>query len=165
MCALHRAFAPATPMSSYNSTSPLTILRHTFRSYQQHYNGSFFCRSSLAALGAVVQLGHFNSPCPNPSLNTRSMVVCTESGIHRITARFCECTDGEDGLVPPWQQCMRAGWFPATTGRPTTVCTFRCLDAFHELNLEGKVNVNDYYQSLERITDNSGGLSGLVSHE
>ena len=71
--------------------------------------------------------------------------------------------DGDEGLVPQWVQCMRLGWFPATTTRPSTVFAFEVLDEFHELNLQAKTNANDFYKSQERLTDNSGALEGLVS--
>ncbi|KAI0702117.1 hypothetical protein C8Q76DRAFT_632973, partial [Earliella scabrosa] len=82
----------------------------------QYFNGAFFECSSLRELGVVIQLGHGGLPCANSAKNTRRLVVVTCTGIHEVEARFCECLC-EDGteFVPQWVQCMRFGWFPATT--------------------------------------------------
>src|ERR1700678_4112099 len=48
---------------------------------------------------------------------------------------------------------LRAGWFPATFNRPQTTFTFRCLDFYHELTLQSKVNAYDFFRSLLRLTD------------
>ena len=64
--------------------------------------------------------------------------------------------DGDEGLVPQWVQCMRLGWFPATTNIPSTAFTFDFLDFFQELTFQGKTNLYDFWKALERFTDNSG---------
>ena len=46
--------------------------------------------------------------------------------------------------------------------RPATVFTFRLLKTFQELNFQGKTNLYDYWKSIERITDNSGGADVFV---
>ncbi|OBZ73392.1 hypothetical protein A0H81_06621 [Grifola frondosa] len=51
---------------------------------------------------------------------------------------------------------MRAGWFPATTNRPATAFTFTLLSFLHELNLQSKANIYDFFRTLQRITDNTG---------
>lgn len=51
---------------------------------------------------------------------------------------------------------MRKKWFPATLIRPQTVFTFDLLDTFHELTLQGKGNLFDFYHTLLRKTDNAG---------
>ncbi len=58
---------------------------------------------------------------------------------------------------------MRMGWFPASMDRPETVFTFRLLKTFQELNFQAKTNLHDYWKTLERITDNSGGADVPVS--
>jgi hypothetical protein len=49
---------------------------------------------------------------------------------------------------------MRARWFPATFNRPKTAFTFDCLDTFHELTLQGKTPVYDFYHMILHKTDN-----------
>ncbi|KAI0743720.1 hypothetical protein C8Q80DRAFT_1122131 [Daedaleopsis nitida] len=124
------------------------------------YNGVYFKRTSLRDIGLIVQLGHGGSTCPNRT-PPHCLVVYTPEGIHQVSVRFCECRMPSEGYVAFWKQCLCFGWFPATTRRPSTVFTFCVLDAFQELNLAGKTNLNDYCKSLERLTDNSGTSKSL----
>lgn len=122
-----------------------------------------FERTSLEALGMVVQLGHNGGPCPCPSSKSRRLVVCDVSGIHEVQVSFCECTDATGDVVYEWVQIFRYGWFPATNNRPATAFTFDLLDLFQELNLQAKTNLYDFCKTLERITDNSGAFVLPVS--
>ena len=51
-------------------------------------------------------------------------------------------------------QIIRAGWFPATFDRPQTAFTFESLDTFHELTLQGKTSLYDFYYTVLHKTDN-----------
>jgi hypothetical protein len=51
---------------------------------------------------------------------------------------------------------LRRSWFPATNLEPQTCATFRLLETFHIMTLQGKVTTYDYYSGLEKLTDNSG---------
>jgi CxC2 like cysteine cluster associated with KDZ transposases len=73
------------------------------------------------------------------------------SGIHSIAIDFCDCRT--NGIIPRHIQILRAGWFPATFDRPQTAFTFKCLDFYHELTLQGKVNAYDFCRTLRRLTD------------
>ncbi|TFK79956.1 hypothetical protein K466DRAFT_504721 [Polyporus arcularius HHB13444] len=129
------------------------------------WNGKHWEKSSLRKLGYVFQLGHDGGPCPCPGDTTRRLVVGDVSGIHEVQIRFCECLDESEEFTYTWVQVFRQGWFPATTNRPATAFTFRMLNAFQELNFQGKTSLYDYWKSLERITDNSGsGPSLVLSH-
>ena len=58
---------------------------------------------------------------------------------------------------------MRARWFPGTTERPQTAFTFNVLDFYLELNWAGKVNLRDFYQALENLTNKTGIDAQFVS--
>ena len=73
------------------------------------------------------------------------------SGIHKVAIDYCNCRT--NGIVPHHIQLLRAGWFPATFVRPQTAFTFHCLDFYHELTLQSKVNAYDFCRSLLRLTD------------
>ena len=47
--------------------------------------------------------------------------------------------------------------------RPQTVFTFECLETFHELTLQGKTNLYDYYHTLLRLSDNANLSAPIVS--
>ncbi|KAI0746139.1 hypothetical protein C8Q76DRAFT_604722, partial [Earliella scabrosa] len=68
-----------------------------------------------------------------------------------------QCLDADQQHTAEWRQLIALGWFPATMDRPATVFTFRLLKTFQELNFQGKTNLYDYWKTIERITDNSGG--------
>jgi CxC2 like cysteine cluster associated with KDZ transposases len=83
------------------------------------------------------------------------------TGIHHINIDYCGCQ-----IVPLSKtvQILRQGWFPATFIRPQTAFTFDCLSFFHELTLQGKVNLYDFYHTLLRVTDNANLSKTVVSY-
>lgn len=74
------------------------------------------------------------------------------NGIHYIAVDFCDC----DEKVSRRQQLLRENWYPATVHWPQTCATGRLLKQFHILTLTGKIPAYDYYNTLERLTDNTG---------
>ena len=118
----------------------------------QCWNGNFFVATSLKDLGLRVQLGHGGQPCVSPSEGPKKFSVLDTSGIHYVAIDFCDCRT--NGLVPRRVQLLRAGWFPATFNRPQTVFTFRMLDAYHELTLQAKTALYDYYHTILHYSDN-----------
>jgi hypothetical protein len=62
-----------------------------------------------------------------------------------------------------WNQLLRERWFPATLACPQTVFTFDCLETFHELTLQGKTSLYDYYHTLLRRSDNANLGNPIVS--
>jgi len=69
---------------------------------------------------------------------------------------FCLC-QGTEVVGDVWQQLLRLKLFPATIIDPHTACTFRVLELYHVLTLQGKVSLYDFYAGLEKRSDNSGG--------
>jgi hypothetical protein len=119
----------------------------------QMWNGTFFTKTSLQILGLRVQLGHGGAPCPCPSPAPPDFCIFDISGIHLVNVDFCGCRI--DGLaLHPRIQLLRAGWFPATFNRPKTAFTFDTLETFHELTLQGKTTIYDFYHTIQRKTDN-----------
>jgi hypothetical protein len=98
-----------------------------------------------------IQLGHEGAKCVSPSTGPSAFTVIDVSGIHGVAIDFCDCRTS--GIIPPHIQLLRAGWFPATFNRPQTAITFHCLDFYHELTLQGKVNAYDFCRTILRITD------------
>ena len=87
------------------------------------------------------------APLPGPN----SFTVVNVSGIHNVAIDFCDCRT--NGIIPHHIQILRAGWFPSTFVCPQTAFTFHCLDFYHELTLQSKVNAYDFCRSLLRLTD------------
>ncbi|KAJ3551391.1 hypothetical protein NM688_g4727 [Phlebia brevispora] len=105
----------------------------------EHWNGRYFESTTLQALGHVVQLGHRPGvKCTNPDPAPSDFVVFHTNGIHPLTVYYCGC----DKL--------------AHAGEPTTCATFRVLELFHMLTLQGKLTGYDFYLSLEYLRDNTG---------
>ena len=82
------------------------------------------------------------------------------SGPHFVTIDYCHCRDEP---LSTWNQLLREKWFPATLTRPQTAFTFDCLETFHELTLQGKTNLYDYYHTLLRRSDNANLSNSIVS--
>ncbi|KAJ7036483.1 hypothetical protein C8F04DRAFT_1210089 [Mycena alexandri] len=103
----------------------------------EHWNGDFFERVSLKSLGLRIQFGHTGfETCDNPQPGHTDFTVIHSNGIHA--------------------QTLRRSWFPATDLEPQTCATFRLVELFHILTLQGKVTTYDFYSGLEKLTDNTG---------
>ncbi|KAJ3727940.1 hypothetical protein C8R42DRAFT_572663, partial [Lentinula raphanica] len=129
---------------------------HEFRPLDviEKWNGHFFERVSLKSIGVFVQLGHkARSVCPNPKV-VENFTVIHVNGIHTVCLHYCGCPNqllaGEW-----WQQLLRRRWFPATHIDPQTAATYRVMNMFHILTLQGKVTTYDFYAGLEKMTDNA----------
>ncbi|KAK7030582.1 CxC2 domain-containing protein [Favolaschia claudopus] len=120
----------------------------------ERWDGRYFTRASLKSLGLSIQFGH--EDCSRPRSAHENFVVVDLSGIHEVAVLFCGCErESEMGLQRV--QLVRRRWFPATTDNPRTAFTFRVLDFFHTQTLQGKTTMFDFYTSLEKITDATGG--------
>ncbi|KAJ7715348.1 hypothetical protein B0H16DRAFT_1339955, partial [Mycena metata] len=123
----------------------------------EQWDGTKFGASSLKSLGLRVQLGHpVRTRCPAAVQLHPDFVVLHTNGIHEVAVDACDC---EDRLLagPPWEQLLRAGWFPGTDDHPRTCATFACMDLFVLSTQQSKTTIYDFYKTLEKLTDNSGG--------
>ncbi|KAN0113385.1 hypothetical protein V8E52_007786, partial [Russula decolorans] len=118
----------------------------------EHWNGRFFDTITLQSIGLCVQLGHGSAPCPNPSPGPPDFCVFDCSGVHYVSIDFCDCWS--NGTIHNHIQLLRARWFPATFNRLKTVFTFDCLDTFHEITLQGKTPLYNFYHTILHRTDN-----------
>ncbi|KAG2108890.1 uncharacterized protein F5147DRAFT_745615 [Suillus discolor] len=103
-------------------------------------------------IGLRVQLGHSDMTCACPVGGHTEFLVLHVNGIHRVNVDFCGC----DWRVSHRQQLMRCDWFPSTVHQPQTACTCRLLEHFLLLTWSSKISAFEYYQTLERLTDNTG---------
>ncbi|KAG2029310.1 hypothetical protein BDR03DRAFT_881153 [Suillus americanus] len=119
----------------------------------EYWNSQHFEDTNLRDLGLQVQLGHPpGERCCNPSLVHNDFVVLDINGVHNITLHFCECQTAQSRTM----QLLRMHWFPATTLDPKTTATFRLLHHFHVLSFESKASTFEYWQTLARLTNNTG---------
>jgi hypothetical protein len=140
--------------------SPMTCDQCFIRSHQnmpfhwvQKWNGSFFERCDISALGHTIALGHHGEPCHNVPNTTRppEFLIAHTNGIHKTKVVFCACVGSGRRL----QQLLDAQLFPATTEQPTTAFTFNLLREFHIHSLESKASAYGYMGGLRRLTDNT----------
>lgn len=115
----------------------------------------------LCTLGLRIQLGHDGDRCSSPSPAASNFLVFDLTGVHQVNADFCGCQPTYE--LKKRVQLLRKRWFPATTNRPQTVFTFECLETFHELTLQGKTTLYDFYHVLLRKTDNANVQPSIVS--
>ncbi|KAJ7875574.1 hypothetical protein B0H14DRAFT_2568720 [Mycena olivaceomarginata] len=120
------------------------------------WDGCRFVRITLKQMGLVVQLGHAcHDPCKSPIKGHKKFMVIHTNGLHDVAVNFCGC--GDENLRPSRrQQVLRRSWYPATHKEPQTCTTFRALEMFHIMTLQGKVTTYDFYSGLEKLTDNTG---------
>ncbi|KAF9467072.1 hypothetical protein BDZ94DRAFT_1329986 [Collybia nuda] len=121
----------------------------------RRWNGEYFERSTLKALGVRMQLGHppgVSCANPQPCFND-DFIIIDEWGIHSVGLDYCQCgIQNQTRFV----QLLRHRLYPATTTNPKTAATFRCLETFELLSYESKVSSFEYYHVLVRLTDNTG---------
>lgn len=79
-------------------------------------------------------------------------MVLDVNGIHEVGVDFCDCEKSK----PEFIQLLRFGWFPASVDRPKTAATFSVLKHFQLLNFESKASPFEFYNTLARLTDNTG---------
>lgn len=103
-------------------------------------------------MGLRYQLGHVDLLCSLPESAVKDFTVMHTNGIHCVAVNFCAC----DQKISRRQQLLREGWYPATVRWPQTCATAQLLKQFHILTLTGKIPAYDYYNALERLTDNTG---------
>ncbi|KAF8341779.1 hypothetical protein F5887DRAFT_918968 [Amanita rubescens] len=130
----------------YHKYNPLHFL--------EFWNGKYFERITLKSLNLRIQLGHpIGELCPVPQPSSDdSFVIIDTHGVHQVGLDFCGC--GRSGSMV--QQLLRYQLFPATVQNPSTAATFRVLRHFQILNFETKCSAHDYFQTLQRETDNTG---------
>ncbi|KAL0567221.1 hypothetical protein V5O48_014767 [Marasmius crinis-equi] len=120
----------------------------------QYWNGRFWEDKTLGSLGLVVTLGHLPGEVCQAAHRTRiGFTVVDLNGIQDVFMTHCFCQSDAGHL---WQQLLRVQLYPATVNETATAFTFRTLSFFHTLTLQGKVNLYDFYKSLEKVTDGSG---------
>ncbi|KAI0689410.1 hypothetical protein C8T65DRAFT_700260 [Cerioporus squamosus] len=127
------------------------------------WDGQKFARTSLETLGMKIQIGHSGGSrkaCSHPSAIARRVIICDSTGIfaHRLsdTIVFASGASGKTQVI--WINPDDLRKVPTwTSPRAATVFTFRLLNTFQELNFQGKTNLYDFWKTIERITDNSGG--------
>lgn len=122
---------------------------------RQKWNGTFFEKVSLKSLGVRVQLGHpRGEKCRRPKqCHSDNFVVLDTHGINDVGIDFCGCGKSTDSRT---DQLLAARLFPATVQEPRTALTFRLLEMFELLSFESKASAFEYYQTLSRLTDNTG---------
>ncbi len=93
--------------------------------------------------------------CANPRPAASDFCVIDVNGHHNVSLNFCAC-DHAGAAGTMYEQLLRRDLFPSTVVDPNTVYTFRLLEHYHIQSLQGKMSMYDYYESLERMTDNTG---------
>jgi hypothetical protein len=117
-----------------------------------HWNGEYWERTSLDALGFVWYLGHGGQSCPhlNNDSGPQRMTLADINGIHTVTVGTCRCDKAPD----LFKQLLNCEILPASMERPRTAFTFRLMRHFHLLNLISHITPWDLSSALHRMSDN-----------
>ncbi|KAH9477994.1 hypothetical protein JR316_0010227 [Psilocybe cubensis] len=118
-----------------------------------HWTGTYFRKISSKSLGLRIQLGHADGICevPIPAFND-SFVIISVNGIHEVALDYCGCTMAQSRPT----QLLRSRLFPSTVSDPKTAATFEVLEYFQLLSFNTKSSGFEFYQTLSRLTDNTG---------
>ena len=119
------------------------------------WNGTYFARTTLKALGLRIQLGHPAGafcPSPHPTWND-DFVILDVDAIHSVGLDFCGCAWEKKGQVT---QLLERQLYPATVTSPKTAATFRLLEVLELLQYKSKITTFEYFQTITRLTNNTG---------
>jgi hypothetical protein len=122
---------------------------------QQKWNGTFFEKASLRQLGLRKQLNHPpGERCLNPiRCQEDEFWIIDVTGLQSVTVDFCGCGKGDQRHTV---QLLRSRLYPATVVQPQSAATFEVLKLFELLSYESKSSAFEVYQTLSRLTDNTG---------
>ncbi|KAG2112112.1 hypothetical protein DEU56DRAFT_749410 [Suillus clintonianus] len=120
----------------------------------ERWNGYYFEETTLKHLGLRIQLGHaVGERCFNPSKAfDDGFVILDIDRVHQVALDFCGCSCAQSHVT----QILRARLYPATCSDPKSAATFRLLQHFQMLTFESKVSAFKYWQTVSRLTDNTG---------
>ena len=94
------------------------------------WNGRFFQKSSLHALGYIMCLDHGGQACPHalptPGFDTTVTMVHI-NGIFKHHILWCACPNASNSYL----QLFKAGLFASSSKRPHTAFTFNVLDYYY----------------------------------
>ncbi|KAJ7808072.1 hypothetical protein B0H14DRAFT_2380861, partial [Mycena olivaceomarginata] len=122
----------------------------------ERWDGTKFKPTSLKDMGLRVQLGHRHGEvCETLIAAHKKFLVIHTNGIHNVAVYFCGCVD-ESIVGLRRQQLLWHSWYPAMHKEPQTCTTFRALELFHVMTLQGKVTTYDFYTGLEKLMMKSG---------
>ncbi|KAF6753731.1 hypothetical protein DFP72DRAFT_813809 [Ephemerocybe angulata] len=126
-----------------------------FHRIQKRWNGHFFLKVPLKSLGLRIQLGHPRGAlCPKPDTAWGDdFVIIDIDGVHTLGVDYCACGGSSKSQV---DQLLERRLYPATTVNPKTAATFRVLEVFELLQYESKVSPYELYNTISRLTDNTG---------
>ncbi|KAK7022727.1 hypothetical protein VNI00_017003 [Paramarasmius palmivorus] len=118
------------------------------------WNGDFFEKTSLRAMGLIIQLNHMGMECVKARKCHSKMRVLHTNGIHEVDIRFCHCHK----RIDQFRQLLRRGLYPSTVneGHITTCATFAYLETLRVMSSTTKGSTHDFYRALEKLTDNTG---------
>ncbi|KAF6745175.1 hypothetical protein DFP72DRAFT_794913, partial [Ephemerocybe angulata] len=116
------------------------------------WNGEFWARWSLKALGLRIQVGHPpGEACPSPQCAPNDdFIILDSDSVYEVGLDYCNC----EKTVPAIQQLLRARLFPATIIHPRSTATSRVLETFQMLSHTGKVSGHEFMVAIQRRTDN-----------
>jgi hypothetical protein len=120
----------------------------------EKWDGTLFQRCGFKSLGLRIQLGHPpDAHCPNPVASAGDdFVIMNTHTIDEISLDYCGCGRSEPRAI----QLLRMRLYPATGTNPRSAATFATLERFDLLSLESKCSAYEFYNSLQRGTDNTG---------
>ncbi|KAJ7178238.1 hypothetical protein C8R46DRAFT_1346442 [Mycena filopes] len=111
---------------------------------------------SLRALGLKFYLGrelHPSRVCPHTKKAPgKAFIVIDDNGLHDVALHYCNCGKGASFPI----QLLRMKWLPSTGKHPKTAATFNVMRRYHALSLESKCSMSEFYNSLVRLTNNTG---------
>lgn len=120
--------------------------------HSQCWNGEYFKALTLEDIGLHMQLNHASMRCCLPIADHQEFKVLHVNGIHHVALDYCSC----ERQLPKHIQLLHRGWFPATQHVSRTAASFQLLEFLHMLSLCAKSSLYDFYQTLEKLTTNTG---------
>jgi hypothetical protein len=148
----HRQSSRGEPFPRRRGESDLCTCRFVTKSRAtaQEWKDLRFHRTTLRALGLILQLGHcVGRACSRAALGPADFTVLHTNGLHHVRVLFCGCNHS----LLHWTQLLRSGLWPATVLEPHTAATFAVLRDYQHKKEHGQITAGDYYRALVSMTD------------
>ncbi|EIN06473.1 hypothetical protein PUNSTDRAFT_136333 [Punctularia strigosozonata HHB-11173 SS5] len=130
---------------------------HQWQSFHnvKEWKNDHFQPVTLQELGLEIQLGHPDGTNCSASIPAhKDFLVFDTTGYHYVTLMYCNCKVPH--VRTAREQLLDIGLYPASVRQPRTAFTFRLLDNFHQLTLQGKITLHDFLLATICSTDIAG---------
>ena len=124
---------------------------HRIRTWDEQAN--CFVSARWMDLGMIWNLVHEDGSTCNSQTTSKTLQVLHVNGVHSVQFYSCNCfLNGIKAHTISPTQLLANRLFPSTSCSPTSAFSFEVLELFHNLNLNGFINIKQFCDSVLEMT-------------